>query len=60
MHMGWNVKYNSANKIMVLTLEGHLNFKELIEASFTNIEEAKTRNITNLLIDCSLLLVDAE
>jgi len=58
--MGWNVKYNNTVKIMVLTLEGHLNFKELIEASFTNIEEAKTRKITNLLVDCSLLLVDAD
>lgn len=58
--MSWNVKYNSANKIMVLTLEGHLNFKEIIEASYTNIEEAKSRNITNFLVDCSLLLVDAD
>ena len=38
--MGWSVKYNSTNKIMVLTLEGLLNFKELIEASFTNRKKA--------------------
>ena len=58
--MAWNVKYNSIDKIIVLTLEGHLNFKELIEASFTNIEEAKTRNITDLLVDCSHFLVDVD
>lgn len=58
--MGWNVKYNSTDNIMVLTLKGHLNFKELIEASFTNIEEAKTRDITNLLVDCSHFLVDVD
>ena len=57
--MVWNVKYNSIDKIIVLTLEGHFDFKELIEASFTCIEETKTRKITNILVDSSLLLVDA-
>ncbi len=57
--MGWSVDHNQKENVMILTLEGLISFREIIESSIANIEKAKEQNSNKMLIDCTFLEIDA-
>lgn len=53
--MGWTSIYNDIANTMELTLEGILEYNALVEAAFTNLENAKKVGANLHLVDCTSL-----
>jgi len=58
--MGWSVDYNQAKNIMVLTYDGVISFREIVESSIANINQANEHNSIRMLVDCTSLKIDAK
>ncbi len=53
--MGWTSVHIATEKRMELTLEGNLEYKSLLEAAYTNLENARKVGANLHLVDCTLL-----
>ena len=58
--MGWSVEHNQKENIMVLTYEGIISFREIVESSIANINQANEHNCIRMLVVCTYLMIDAK
>ena len=57
--MGWSVNHNQEENIMVLTYQGIISFREIVESSIANINQANKYNSIRMLVECTYLKIDA-
>ncbi len=58
--MGWSVEHNRKENIMVLTYEEIIGFREIVESSIANINQANEHNSIKMLVECTYLKIDAK
>ncbi len=53
------MNHNHEENIMVLSYEGIISFREIVESSIANITQANEHNSIRMLVDCTYLKIDA-
>ena len=57
--MGWSVDHIKEENVMVLTYLGVMSFRDIVESSITNINQANENSSTKMLVDCTHLKIKA-